>query len=689
MAAQRVKNGHTLGAPLEDDRELVINVPTALLESLRSKCAAKAEVTLLGRLQGKHPGLKALTAWARETLHSSLLLLSLKTNNLFEVTFTSPEGRIHALTQTDLTCQSATITFSSWRPQFDPKTPQSQNALDFPIWVQVVDLCQVLRDEHLLHTIGAQIGKVVAVDNSEAYRAKLFGPRIRILVQDLNTLPLTIALPKIEGEGKVRYLLEYSGLPNQCGRCRSRDHPVRSCPRKDVRQKKSELDPKPQPTAKTATKVPPSTASQAINLNNTTQPPVQVQKTTPELDPDPPQEVGEVPDPVGSRSPDMEGADTNKKGGGKGPAAMQQDNGPAALQQDNTETVQPAHTPMDVAPTEEEIVTIEKEQEKNVPAVLQQVNGPAASQQDSIGTPQASAHTPKAVAPTEEEIDTQGNELGNVPAALQQDDINFPPLSPPQGTKAATTTHQLPQEGPSTPSFVWRVRNDNILHSSDKGKGKQKQSAPRGSESAPLTRQGYRTGRLAEDFWIALDMPNTPKSTHKKLKVIPLLLRNPEQTEYLIDKAQAPQQTIATIQIAEILAGVPWAPHKVKQHIVNQISHALHKVLIFNTSATNPFQNWNQGQWHAHWQQGEEDEHTCTMVACIPVPVSKIKIRKGTNLVWRQTGPAIQALLTRAPIEGINTMSNNQQLWQEISGTLPETPNTQRAVLSEEEASSS
>jgi hypothetical protein len=184
-------------------------------------------------------------------------------------------------------------------------------------------------------------------------------------------------------------------------------------------------------------------------------------------------------------------------------------------------------------------------------------------------------------------------------------------------------------------------------------------------------------------------MPNTPKATHKKLKVIPLLLKNPEQTEYLIDKAQAPQQTIATIQIAKILASVPWSPHKVKQHIVNQISHALHKVLIFNTSATNPFQAWNQGQWHADWQQGEDDEHTCTMVACIPVPDYKIKIRKGKNLVWRQTGPAIQALLTRAPIEGINTMSNNQQLWQEISGTLPETSTNQRAVLSEEEASSS
>ena len=122
------------------------------------------------RIQGKHPGFKALTAWARETLHPSLSMLSLKTNNLFEITFTSPEGRIHALTQTYLICETTTISFSSWRPHFDSKTPQTKDRLDFPIWVQVADLCHVLREDNFLHIIAAHIGHVVAMDTSEAYR---------------------------------------------------------------------------------------------------------------------------------------------------------------------------------------------------------------------------------------------------------------------------------------------------------------------------------------------------------------------------------------------------------------------------------------------------------------------------------------------------------------------------------------
>lgn len=102
-----------------DPRKVVVTIPEELLANLRSKCDSKASVSLLGRIQGKHPGLQALTAWAKENLHPSLKLLSLKANNIFEVTFDQLEGRIHALNQADLMCESAAIFLSSWRPHFD------------------------------------------------------------------------------------------------------------------------------------------------------------------------------------------------------------------------------------------------------------------------------------------------------------------------------------------------------------------------------------------------------------------------------------------------------------------------------------------------------------------------------------------------------------------------------------------
>jgi hypothetical protein len=221
-------------------RKLIANIPEAFLATLQSNCAAKAEVSLLGRIHGKHPGLKALTAWARDTLHPSLSLLSLKNNNLFEVTFSHPEGRIHALTQADLICETAAIFFSSWRPHFDSKAPQAEESLDHLVWVQIVKLCQVLREEPFLKLIGEQIGQVISIDNSERYRSKLFGPRIRLLVQDLHQLPQTVVIPRLDGEGTVEYTLEYSGLPHQCGRCRGLDHLVRNCPKKNPQVRKRE-----------------------------------------------------------------------------------------------------------------------------------------------------------------------------------------------------------------------------------------------------------------------------------------------------------------------------------------------------------------------------------------------------------------------------------------------------------------
>ena len=219
-------------------RKLIASIPEELLTKLRATCEVKAATSLLGRIQGKHPGLKSLTAWAKEFLHPSLKLLSLRANNLFEVTFEHVEGRVHALKQSDFVCESSTIFFSSWRPHVNSRT--SHDTLDHPVWVQIVNLCQILRDDAFLRTIGEQIGQVIAIDNSEVYKAKFFGPRIRLLVCDLGNLPHAVVIPRLDGEGVVEYKLEFSGLPNQCGRCRSKDHQVKHCPKWENQGKERE-----------------------------------------------------------------------------------------------------------------------------------------------------------------------------------------------------------------------------------------------------------------------------------------------------------------------------------------------------------------------------------------------------------------------------------------------------------------
>lgn len=81
----------------------------------------------------------------------------------------------------------------------------------------------------------------------------------------------------------------------------------------------------------------------------------------------------------------------------------------------------------------------------------------------------------------------------------------------------------------------------------------------------------------------------------------------------------SPPSAITQVHIAELLAGIPWTPSRARLHVVNEISQALHKVLKFNNSTSNPFQSWQQGLWFAHWTEEVEGEHICTLFVCITV----------------------------------------------------------------------
>lgn len=41
-----------------------------------------------------------------------------------------------------------------------------------------------------------------------------------------------MVIPRLDGDATVEYRLEFNGLPKQCGRCRAHDHLVRNCPKR-------------------------------------------------------------------------------------------------------------------------------------------------------------------------------------------------------------------------------------------------------------------------------------------------------------------------------------------------------------------------------------------------------------------------------------------------------------------------
>lgn len=101
---------------------------------------------------------------------------------------------------------------------------------------------------------------------------------------------------------------------------------------------------------------------------------------------------------------------------------------------------------------------------------------------------------------------------------------------------------------------------------------------------------------------------------------------------------------------------------------MNEISHALHKVLIFNNNLSNPFQKWSQGRWFASWMEDSDGEHTCTIFASIAVLETKVKPRKGQNFKWHQVPTGIRGQTIAHASDSIAAVDTEVQQWFQMVG---------------------
>ena len=256
-------------------------------------------------------------------------------------------------------------------------------------------------------------------------------------------------------------------MPNQCGRCRGHDHLVRNCPKKYPPVRKKEAPPKPK------------IAEDMSELHQTPEPAAtQEPEETPAAkeDQDQDQEHDQLPHSSSSQEESVNAAVA------------------VSSKQDN--------------PTTQDVV-------KQVPGSRSEIGEacqcPASPSKEVLHTPAKSAKHGESVRTAELKLGT-----------LQPDDFNFPKLQTPSSAKWRTPRTQTADSPRSqaTP-FVWSSQQVVTPHKTEGHKGKG-----RILDSTPLTRQGYRTGRLAEDFWSSISMPNTPTANSKMLRVIPFLTKN-------------------------------------------------------------------------------------------------------------------------------------------------------------------
>ncbi|KAG0590450.1 hypothetical protein KC19_1G100600 [Ceratodon purpureus] len=207
---------------------LHINISPETIARIKERVEFTAKHALIGQIQGANPAQRDLQHWAEDNLPRSFDRLVVKGRGFFEVQFSTEDGRTEALSKTSYKYQGRPVTFKVWTPHFKPDDEVDKPQLKFPVWVQINELPMVFRTSDYLEEVVSHFAQVVMVEDSTEYRARFMGPRVRILTNNVDSLPKKITLPRWDGTGQETYVIEYSGLPEQCTRCRSFEHTVPS-----------------------------------------------------------------------------------------------------------------------------------------------------------------------------------------------------------------------------------------------------------------------------------------------------------------------------------------------------------------------------------------------------------------------------------------------------------------------------
>jgi len=101
------------------------------------------------------------------------------------------------------------------------------------IKVQFPDLHEQFRNKRALIIMASKLGEVLDIEAADSYIKRSAGPMVTIEVKDIVKLASYIRIPSmVEGAAvtdTIRQKILYSGLPNQCWKCRRFGHQARAC----------------------------------------------------------------------------------------------------------------------------------------------------------------------------------------------------------------------------------------------------------------------------------------------------------------------------------------------------------------------------------------------------------------------------------------------------------------------------
>jgi len=240
-------------SPIDFSLKIEAEFPQDMVTEMQGNAAKKARRTVIGRTLGGRATFKALHECLKLHLLMSYTSTTLLTWGFFLILFENEEGAIATRKLTTVDWSGLSFSFSRFSPDFNASVQGAETLLTHMIKVQFPDLHEQFRNAKALTIMASKLGEVLDIETADSYIKMPAGPMVMVEVQDITRLAGFIRIPSMaEGApttNTIRQKILYSGLPNQCRKCRKFGHHARACNTNITRPREGPKQHNPPPSA--------------------------------------------------------------------------------------------------------------------------------------------------------------------------------------------------------------------------------------------------------------------------------------------------------------------------------------------------------------------------------------------------------------------------------------------------------